>query len=314
MNNSNFFQKSKQIIKYISLVLSWTLFVVLILIISFLVYYLVCTNLYAKNGDSYAPSFSLYTIVSPSMEPTINVYDVIVTKKIEPKDIKVNDIITFISTSSISEGMTVTHRVVSIVNGPNGVEFKTKGDNNLSADSDTAKSENLLGKVIFKVPQLGRLQFFLASKGGWLLVVLFPALYIIINDIFKILKLNNAKKKIDELEDSKEDEEKIKLESSRKEELKEKLNKINEERSDKLQEQIKEHDLEHVYNSKLEESKIVDNSINSEEINKIKKNIFDEIEESNVFTESSNNPFAEFMEKPEKKSSSSKGIDLPKLK
>lgn len=220
MNNNFSFKKT---IKSVSYVLSWTLFSLLIIIIGFLAYYLICTNIYAQKGEAYAPSLSLYTIVSPSMEPTINVYDVIITKKVNPEKIKVNDIITFVSTSTISSGMTVTHRVVSVVDGPNGKEFKTKGDNNLSADTDTAKQDKILGKVIFKVPQLGRLQFFLSSKGGWLLVILFPALYVIVNDIFKILKLNNAKKKLQEQDNTEELEEKHEQEEARKEEIKAKL-------------------------------------------------------------------------------------------
>ena len=121
--NNNFFQQAKQIGKSVVMIISWTLFALLILIIGFLVYYLVCTNIYASRGESYEPFFSLYTIVSPSMEPNINVYDVILNVKIkESQDIKVGDVITFISTSNISDGMTVTHRVTSIIQGPNGPE------------------------------------------------------------------------------------------------------------------------------------------------------------------------------------------------
>ena len=36
-------------------------------------------------GKKYEPLISLYTIVSPSMEPNIRVYDVIITKKANTK-------------------------------------------------------------------------------------------------------------------------------------------------------------------------------------------------------------------------------------
>ena len=210
----------KTIVKTISTIISWTIFALLLLIIGFLAYYLICTNIYASKGQKFEPKFSLYTIVSPSMEPNIKVYDVILNTKInDPSDIKVGDVITFISTSNISNGMTVTHRVTKIVQGPNGYEYKTKGDNNLSEDTDTAKYSNVMGKVLLKIPQLGRLQFFLSSKGGWLIVIVCPALFIIVNDILKILKLNKAKKEIDDLNMEDTKEEKLKLETFRKEEL-----------------------------------------------------------------------------------------------
>lgn len=233
---TNFFQQSKQISKYIAMILSWTLFALLILVIGFLAYYLICTNIYAAKGEKFEPKFSLYTIVSPSMEPNINVYDVILNTRVDDLDkIKVGDVITFISTSNISNGMTVTHRVTAIIDGKDGLEFKTKGDNNLSEDTDTAKGKNVLGRVALRIPQLGRLQFFLSSNGGWLLIIIFPALFIIINDIFKIIKLNKAKKAVNEADKNEPNEEKIKLESFRKEELKNRLNEKELEKARKLE-------------------------------------------------------------------------------
>jgi signal peptidase len=84
------------------------------------------------------------------MEPNIKVYDTVVTMTTDPKNIKVNDVISFISTSSISRGLLVTHRVINIVNASNGeLAFQTKGDNNLTADSSVAMASNIIGKVIF---------------------------------------------------------------------------------------------------------------------------------------------------------------------
>lgn len=240
-SSDNFFQQFKQISKTIAMIISWTIFALLVLIIGFLAYYMVSANIYAKKGEKFEPKFSLYTIVSPSMEPNIKVYDVILNTRIDdPSNIKVGDVITFISTSTISNGMTVTHRVTRVVNGPDGLEFATKGDNNTIEDTDTAKVGNLLGKVVLKIPQLGRLQFFLSTKGGWLLIVLFPALLIIVNDILKIFKLNKAKKSLNEAEITSEDkEERIKLETFRKEEIKEKLNKKDYKKAKELENKLK---------------------------------------------------------------------------
>lgn len=244
--SNNFFQQAKQILKTIAMIISWTIFALLVLIIGFLAYYMVSANIYAKKGEKFEPKFSLYTIVSPSMEPNIKVYDVILNTRIDdPADIKVGDVITFISTSTISNGMTVTHRVTRIENGPDGLEFATKGDNNITEDTDTAKQANLLGKVVLKIPQLGRLQFFLSTKGGWLLVIIFPALLIIVNDIFKIFKLNKAKKNLEEAETNDENkEEKLKLETFRKEEIKNKLNKKELQKAKKLENKLKNTDIE----------------------------------------------------------------------
>ena len=189
-------------IKFIMGVLSWTIFVILVLIAIFLVYYFVSTKIYAEKGEEFRPAIGLYTILTGSMEPNINSYDVIVDwTKFAPEDIKVGDVITFVSTSSLTKGMTITHRVIDIKQDASGYSYQTKGDANLSPDTAYVPFANVEGKVLFRIPQLGRLQSFLATQGGWLVVVVIPALFIIISDIVKIFRLTTAKNKVEVIEE-----------------------------------------------------------------------------------------------------------------
>lgn len=218
------YNRFKQIMKFIANAISWTVLVILVLIAAFLLYYYIANKIYSSKGEKYEPAVGLYTIVSPSMTPNLNVYDVIIDVKVKnPTDIKVGDVITFVSNSSISKGLTITHRVVAIVETANGLEFKTQGDNNLTPDSTTVPFDNILGKVLFHIPQLGRVQHFLSSSYGWLLIVVIPALLIIISDVLKILKLSGAKKKMTQALDT--EVKKTEKESKKKEEIKENLKK-----------------------------------------------------------------------------------------
>ena len=182
--------------KYISTIISWTIFVLLSIIGALLIYYFASSRLYVTKGDKYEPFFSVYTIVSGSMEPTIKVYDVIINTKVnDPKDVKVNDVITFTSTSDISNGKTVTHRVIGVREMDDGSTcYVTRGDNNTTEDPSCATYSNVIGKVSAVVPGLGKIQFFLASKFGWLLIIVIPALYIIIKDLLKLFKMSRNKK------------------------------------------------------------------------------------------------------------------------
>ena len=115
------------IFKYLSTICSWTLFIYLLLIAAFLLFYFV--NIKILNRNKISQPISIYTIVSGSMIPTIDVYDVVVNVEVEsPEDIKIGDIITFISQSSISRDLTVTHRVkdIQVVNGE--YQYTTKGE------------------------------------------------------------------------------------------------------------------------------------------------------------------------------------------
>ena len=160
----------------------------------------------AKKGQQYVPPFGLYTIISGSMEPNISVYDVVLAVDVEDlSTIKVGDVITFVSTWDVNYGTTVTHRVVNINQGENGeYNFNTKGDNNQSVDGATVSNANLVGKVVLRLPQLGRLQFFLATKTGWFIVVFIPALGVIIWDLVKIFRLKMFKGDVNDIKSTEE--------------------------------------------------------------------------------------------------------------
>ena len=83
MNNSEKYSSVKHKLKLFSTILSWTVFVLLILVATVLVYYFVTTRVLSKKNSNYRPAFGLYTIISPSMEKTLNIYDVIVNVKIK---------------------------------------------------------------------------------------------------------------------------------------------------------------------------------------------------------------------------------------
>lgn len=171
--------------------LSYAVIVVLIFLGIFFAYYFVSLKAYEKNPTVNLPRFGLYTIISPSMEPAVKVYDVVVDLNVfNQDDIKKGDVITFISNSNVSKGLTVTHRVVDIITNADGSKaYITKGDNNLKADQATVSYKDVLGKVLFKIPQLGRVQFLIADKFGWILVILLPALGVIIYDFIKLFRL-----------------------------------------------------------------------------------------------------------------------------
>ena len=111
-------------------------------------------------------------------------------------NLKKGDIITFASADSRFRGTIITHRIMK--KNPSadgkGYTFQTKGDNNNVADSALVPENNIYGKVILKIPKLGYLQEFLASDGGWIIVILIPCLVVISYDTVKLIKGLRRKK------------------------------------------------------------------------------------------------------------------------
>lgn len=191
MNKRERRKKIKYYINKVSKLLSYAVIVVLVFLGCFFAYYFISLKAYQMNPTVNIPRFGLYTIISPSMEPAVKVYDVVVDLNVfNENDIEKGDVITFISNSNVSKGLTVTHRVIDIIiNNDGSKSYITKGDNNLKADQAPVNYNDVLGKVLFKIPQLGRVQFLIADKFGWMIVVLIPALGVIIYDFIKLFRL-----------------------------------------------------------------------------------------------------------------------------
>ena len=158
------------------------------------------------------------------MLPTIKVYDVVVNLRVDdPSKLHEGDVITFISQSKINYGDTITHRINKITYDNGTYYFTTKGDNNLVPDESPVEFNNIIGKVILKIPQLGQAQFFLLKQGSKLFLILIPSFGILIYDLLKMLNLVDTKKKVDRSLEIKENKLSKEEEKKLKEEIKNRL-------------------------------------------------------------------------------------------
>lgn len=214
--------KLKKILLSILKLLYYIAIAFVCIIAAVLIYYIISIQIHGKD-ENYKPGISIYTIVSPSMTPNINVYDVVVNIRVnDPTKIKVGDIITFKSQAATSEGMTITHRVIARDQLPDGTyEYMTQGDNNPEPDSSYVMFDNIIGKEIITIPALGRVQFLIANKKSWLFLLLIPIAIYLIKEIYKLIDLVGLKKKVTKVIEEKEEEPKI--DHEKQESLKEQL-------------------------------------------------------------------------------------------
>ena len=188
--NVKIIKKKENFFKFTVSVLSYALFIFLMLIGGTLLLYIADIKIRASKGDFSAPVFNAYVVLSGSMLPEIKVKDIVVTKKISAEQLEVGDIITFIAPDSRYGGISITHRILEKYYDESlgTYSYRTKGDANNTADASLVPNDNILGKVILKIPKLGYIQDILSSKGGLIFVVLIPCLVILSYDIMKIFK------------------------------------------------------------------------------------------------------------------------------
>lgn len=96
--------------------------------------------------------YQAYAIVSGSMEPELPVGSIVFAKQTEPEMIEAGDIIVFYG--GHDSDTVVTHRVEE--NRTDEREFVTKGDANADHDVNPVSYGNLIGKVVFDLPGIGK--------------------------------------------------------------------------------------------------------------------------------------------------------------
>lgn len=129
--------------------------------------------------------YRYYTVLTPSMEPTYSVGDIILVKLANADEIEVGDVITF-NPSNDSDAY-LTHRVTekfADYEGSGVTCFKTKGDANDAEDSFLIDSSRVIGTVSLGIPKIGYIIRFVQLK--WYIVL---PLAVMIAVLFKLLKI-----------------------------------------------------------------------------------------------------------------------------
>lgn len=103
--------------------------------------------------------YKSFSIVTESMEPTIRVNDLIITKNVKQDEIKEKDIITYKRGDSV-----ITHRVFKVVNDAGNIYYLTKGDSNYIQDDYKVKYKDIEGKYVGKFPKVGKVVSVLKNR------------------------------------------------------------------------------------------------------------------------------------------------------
>lgn len=117
--------------------------------------------------------WQMFSVDSGSMAPRYPVDTLVVVQKIDPENIKVGDVITYVLNSN---GVLVTHRVVEIDSA--GRTFTTKGDANNTEDAPVLW-DNVVGKVFLGFPKIGKpFRYLTDADNRPIVITLIAALFI----------------------------------------------------------------------------------------------------------------------------------------
>lgn len=136
--------------------------IIYILLIPIILWNLIIMVQTIKNPNETPSVYGIKTfcIISGSMEPDIQINDVVLIKEVPQNEINKGDIITF-----DVKGEKITHRITNIEADENGeLIYTTKGDANNIEDETKVTFEDIEGKYIGKIPKVGKIIMALKSK------------------------------------------------------------------------------------------------------------------------------------------------------
>lgn len=155
-------------------------------ILCLILIFFILLNIFSMNNKSLF-GFRIYRVISGSMQPALQIGDVIIVKK--SNNYSERDIITY------SNGLTtITHRIIAI----NNDEVITKGDAN-EVDDKPINKEQIVGKFFFRISNFSLFSIILSKNVIYLIMIFLLVLIflLVIGDrIIKNLRYqsNNVKK------------------------------------------------------------------------------------------------------------------------
>ena len=154
--------------------------------------------------------YSVFRVVTPSMEPTLPVNTLLLAQEVPISDIQVNDIIVFRSKASNMLGAVITHRVIGIhPDAAGNIHLETKGDNNNSPDGSFVEEKNLIGRVMNHTSEnniFSDIMGALTSPIGFLAFIVFPCL--VFGMIVMRITIRNIRSEMENLTKEQAEEEK----------------------------------------------------------------------------------------------------------
>lgn len=146
---------------------------------------------------------NVYYIATPSMEPDLKVGDVILSKNVKDySKLEIGDIISYNGEEGSYRGKLITHQIIDIKEENGKYIFITKGTNENSTVDPDVREDQVVSKMLFEIPLIGKLVKLLANKFAFFFILIIPLAVMLVFEIIHLFKVFNEKeeKKMEEVE------------------------------------------------------------------------------------------------------------------
>lgn len=180
----------KQVLRKIRNIFSIVLLVLLVLLVVYIT---------AQRFLGHAPTLFGYQVLrvsSGSMEPKLNIGDVILSKEVTAQELNTGDIITYKGTQGAVAGKLVTHAVTQAPYvGEDGLyRIQTQGISEGAPPDPLITQTQLVGRMVCVIPFINYLYNFFLTPWG-LVVIILVILILFLGEFITLIKLISSRQK-----------------------------------------------------------------------------------------------------------------------
>ena len=159
--------KNNKILKIISNIIYTILFIIVLLMLIIVIMQRTSNNEITLGG------YRIFVVATGSMEPKYKVGDVLLSKEVEPEDLKVGDDIVYNGEEESFKGKVVTHQIISIEKEEENYKIITKGIANSVEDPEITQ-EQVMGKIVYKIKVLSFFEKAVANNYIFFFIIFVP--------------------------------------------------------------------------------------------------------------------------------------------
>lgn len=142
------------------------------------------------NGNKSVAGYRIFRVITGSMEPEYDVGEVVISKEVDPRKIKVGDAIIYMGRYGEYSGKIIMHSVIGIEEDSNGnLNFHAKGLHSSSVEDPQIKQEQIFGVVKYKSKLLTILY-----KAASNIYSLFVIIIVLVLNVFIAFRTNKKPK------------------------------------------------------------------------------------------------------------------------
>ena len=174
--------KENKALKIIGNILYSILFLIVVLMLIIVIIQRTSNNSISIGG------YRIFAVATGSMVHKYEVGDVLISKEIEPSEIKVGDTVVYKGEVGGFKDKFVTHQIQSINKQEDGTyKFITKGISNIEADPEISETQ-VYGKIIYKVKTLSLISKLISNVYVFYFFVFVPIAIIIYKQIRNLVR------------------------------------------------------------------------------------------------------------------------------